>query len=83
MVVLSSCPPPYRSRVGLAPDGKTLASASEDKTIKLWQVATGEELLILKGHEKRVNAVAFSADGRTLASGDHGGTVRLWHADGR
>jgi RNA polymerase sigma factor (sigma-70 family) len=49
-------------------DRKTLASASRDKTIKLWDAATGKEKTTLKGHTGTIFAVAFSPDGKTIAS---------------
>src|SRR3954452_12808884 len=55
--------------VAVSPDGKTLASASSDKTIKLWDVATGKQRATLKGHTDGVSSVAFSPNGKTLASG--------------
>ena len=64
--------------VSYAPDGKTLASGSEDKTVKFWDVGTGKELKTLKGHQDRVNSVSFSPDGKTLASGSADNTVKLW-----
>jgi WD40 repeat protein len=64
--------------VAFSPDGKTLASASVDQTIKLWDVATGKEQATLKGHTEVVFSVAFSPDGKRLASGSKDGTIKLW-----
>ncbi len=55
-----------------SPDGWTLASGSSDKTVKLWDVASGRELRTLAGHTVDVLSVAFSPDGRTLALGQRG-----------
>jgi len=66
--------------VAFSPDGQTLASGSNDYTVKLWDVNSGRELRSLEGHSRSVNAVAFSPDGRTLASGSADGQVRLWDA---
>ncbi|HLA12065.1 MAG TPA: caspase family protein [Pyrinomonadaceae bacterium] len=64
--------------VGFSPDGKTLASASYDLTINLWDVATGTEFRKLKGHSAPVTSIAFSPDGKILASGSRDYTVKLW-----
>ena len=66
--------------VAFSPDGRRLASGSRDKTVKLWDAATGTELLTLKGHSKALASVAFSADGKSLASGGGDKTVKLWDA---
>src|SRR6185312_2910061 len=55
--------------VAFSPDGHRLASASLDKTIKLWDVLTGREVFTLRGHPAGVLSVAFSPDGRRLATG--------------
>jgi predicted NACHT family NTPase len=60
-----------------SPDGITLASASFDKTVKLWDIRTGECLKTFQGHG-RVNSVSISPDGTTLASGSDDKTVKLW-----
>jgi len=64
--------------VAFSPDGRLLASGSSDKTIKLWDVATGSEVRTLKGHTHYVLSVAFSPDGRLLASGSWDDTIKLW-----
>ena len=69
--------------VAFSPDGKTLAMASREGSVQLWDVATGKHLETLKGHSAAVSAVVFSPDGRTLASGSHDQTVRLWNIETR
>lgn len=58
-----------------------IAIASGDSLIRLWKF-DGRLVGILKGHEDRVNSVAFSPDGQTIVSGSFDGTVRLWKSDG-
>jgi WD40 repeat protein/tRNA A-37 threonylcarbamoyl transferase component Bud32 len=68
------------SAVAYSPDGRRLASASADQTVKIWDAATGQEILSLKGHTGAVNGVAFSPDGRRLASASNDQTVKVWDA---
>jgi FOG: WD40 repeat len=61
-----------------------LASGSDDKTVKLWNVQDGRLLKTLNGHRAWVRKVRFSPDGKTLVSGSSDSTVKLWNiADGR
>src|SRR5437870_4437613 len=64
--------------VAFSPDGKTLATASADGTVKLWDAAAGTPRQTWAGHLDCVSAVAFSPDGKFLATGSHDKTARLW-----
>jgi WD40 repeat protein/tetratricopeptide (TPR) repeat protein len=65
-------------RTAFSPDGQRLASALTDGTVKVWEAATGQEALTLKGHSRNVTNVVFSFDGKRLASASNDGTVKVW-----
>jgi WD40 repeat protein len=64
--------------VQFSPDGSKLASASDDKTVIVWDPATGVKQRTLEGHSRWVSAVQFSPDGSKLASASHDKTVIIW-----
>jgi WD40 repeat protein len=64
--------------VAFSPDGTLLATASEDKTARLWDTATGRQVSTLTGHTGSVRAVAFSPDGTLLATASNDSTARIW-----
>lgn len=66
------------NHVVYSPNGKRLASASSDRTVRVWDAEIGQEVLSLKGHTDSVSAVAFSPNGQRLASASSDRTVRLW-----
>ena len=65
--------------MAFSPDGKTLASCSWDRTIKLWDVETGRQVKIFEDNAAPIYAVIFSPDGKTLASASDSGKVILWN----
>jgi WD40 repeat protein len=66
------------SRVAVSPDGRRIASGVSDRTVRLWDTATGQVLDILRGHSDFVLDVAFSPDGARLASASYDKTIRIW-----
>ncbi|MCT7975118.1 WD40 repeat domain-containing protein [Laspinema olomoucense] len=65
--------------VAITPDGKRAVSASLDKTLKLWDLATGEELATFSGHSNWVEAVTITPDGKQAVSASRDNTLKLWN----
>ncbi|NET74319.1 MAG: WD40 repeat domain-containing protein, partial [Sphaerospermopsis sp. SIO1G2] len=69
----------YVFAIAINPQGKTFISGSADKTIKVWDLETGENTKTLTGHSNFVSSVVFSHDGSIIASGSYDKTFKLWH----
>jgi len=65
--------------VAVSPDGKQLATAGFDSTVKLWEIATGKNTATLSGHTGPVYCVAYRPDGKALASSSQDKTIRFWN----
>lgn len=68
----------FITSICFAPDGNRIVTSSE--TTKIWDVATGRELLTVKGHDDIIEAVCFSPDGKRLLTGSADGMAKLWDA---
>ncbi len=66
--------------MAFTPDGKTLVSGSEDKTVQLWKT-NGAKRATLRGHQGWITTVAFSSDGKIVASGDSNKIIKVWDVD--
>jgi WD40 repeat protein len=68
----------FVSSAVFSPDGKTLATGSEDGNKKLWDVATNKEWVSFTGHTDKILSLTFSADGNRMASGSADKTIKVW-----
>jgi WD40 repeat protein len=64
--------------LAISPDGQTLASGSDDQTIRVWDVQTGQCLQTLGEHTSWVTSVLLNSNGQTLLSGSYDRTIKLW-----
>jgi tRNA A-37 threonylcarbamoyl transferase component Bud32/dipeptidyl aminopeptidase/acylaminoacyl peptidase len=64
-----------------SPDGRRIATASSDRTARIWDASTGRELATLRGHENYVNSAVFSPDGRRIVTASSDRTARIWDAE--
>jgi WD40 repeat protein/transcriptional regulator with XRE-family HTH domain len=64
--------------VAISPVGQYLATGSQDQTVRLWDIATGQTIRIFTGHTEDAREIAFSPDGKYLAAASHDSTIRMW-----
>lgn len=69
--------------VALSPDGQIVVGGSQDKTVGLWKLRTGEKIRTLWGHTNAITALAISPDGEVIASGSKDKTIKLWQFSGQ
>ena len=65
----------------MTPDGRSVVSGSNDKTVRVWELESGRLLRTLKGHTSRVNSVSVTPDGQSIISGSDDKTVRVRELD--
>lgn len=70
----------YVGHSELSPNGKIIATASDDKTLQIWNASNGMLLFTYLGHPGKVTAIAWSPDSRRVATGTDEGIVRIWQA---
>ena len=64
--------------IAFSPDGKYLVSGSNDRTVRLWDLQTGQLIRLFKGHKQRVKCIQISEDGKLIISGSADSTVKIW-----
>src|SRR5438270_11456946 len=67
-------------RIAWSPDGRVVASGSDDNTIRLWDGQTSQSLRTLEGHPASIKSIAWSSDGSLLASESNDNKIRIWDA---
>jgi WD40 repeat protein len=73
--------PAYPRGVAFSPDGTRVASAADNDKIRIWNSASGTEVLAIEGHSAPVTSLAFASDGKRIASASDDRTARIWDAD--
>ena len=68
----------YVWSVAFSPNGQRIASSGEDNTIKVWDAATGMEVMTISGHRSPIRSVVFSPDGKEIVSGSSDKAIKVW-----